>query len=88
MLLASFSSPSDNCLFLLAVGASADFLTPFGYQCNLMIQKPGNYQFLDYIKLGLPLTLVGLFLCPAIAMFAWPVSASMMMTNSTNNNTV
>jgi len=42
----------------IALAASAEFLTPFGYQTNLMVYGPGNYQFKDYIKLGLPLTIM------------------------------
>lgn len=46
--------------FIMAVayGASASFLTPYGYQTNLMVYSPGGYQFTDYIKMGLPVTLV------------------------------
>ena len=46
--------------FVLAVayGASASFLTPYGYQTNLMVFAPGQYQFLDYVRMGIPMTLV------------------------------
>lgn len=42
----------------IAYAASAAFLTPFGYQTNLMVYGPGNYQFRDYIKFGLPLAII------------------------------
>lgn len=46
--------------FVLAVayGASACFLVPFGYQTHLMVYSPGRYRMLDYLRTGLPVSLV------------------------------
>lgn len=46
--------------FVLAVlfGASLSFLTPVGYQTNLMVYGLGNYRFLDFPRLGAPLIAV------------------------------
>ena len=46
--------------FVIAVmiAASASFLTPFGYQTNLMVYTVGGYRVSDYLRFGLPLTLI------------------------------
>lgn len=46
--------------FVMAVayGASASFLTPYGYTTNLMVQNLGGYEFRDYLRSGLPVSLV------------------------------
>jgi di/tricarboxylate transporter len=43
---------------ILMVGASCAFINPAGFQTNLMVQEPGGYTFMDFAKVGLPLTLV------------------------------
>ena len=53
----------------LAFGASASFLSPYGYQTNLMVYSAGNYQLADYIKAGLPLLLV--YSCVALVLIPW-----------------
>lgn len=49
----------DPVPFFMAVafGASASFISPFGYQTNLMVYSAGNYQLKDYIRLGVPMAL-------------------------------
>jgi di/tricarboxylate transporter len=42
----------------LMVGASCSFISPMGYQTNLMVYGPGRYTFGDYVKMGVPLTVV------------------------------
>ena len=41
----------------VALGASAGFLTPFGYQTNLMVMSAGGYRFSDYVRAGAPVSL-------------------------------
>lgn len=53
----------------LAFGASAAFITPIGYQTNLMVYGPGKYTFKDFVKIGLPFTLI-YSLCALITIFA------------------
>ena len=46
----------------IMLGASYSFISPTGYQTNLMVYGPGGYKFTDFFKIGIPLTiLVGIF---------------------------
>lgn len=52
------NQPLNPFFVAIAFAASGDFMTPIGYQTNLMVMGPGNYRFKDYFKLGFPLTLI------------------------------
>jgi di/tricarboxylate transporter len=53
-------------LFIAAAfGASAAFINPLGYQTNLMVVGPGGYSIKDFIKVGLPLSLIYAMICIA-----------------------
>ena len=52
----------DAALLAVLVGSSCDFLTPIGHQNNLIVMRPGNYRFMDYPKVGAPLSLLAIFL--------------------------
>ncbi len=57
---ASFGVDSRPFVVVVALGASLSFLTPIGYQTNLMVYGLGNYRFLDFTLMGLPLNLVSI----------------------------
>ena len=42
----------------IAFSASAAFMTPIGYQTNLIVYGPGGYNFKDFMKIGLPVTII------------------------------
>ncbi len=70
--MAAQSGINDVKPFILtvAIAGSAGFLTPFSYQTNLMVYGPGNYRFKDYLKIGIPLTIIYMITCIiAIAYF-------------------
>ncbi|MDP6478827.1 MAG: SLC13 family permease [Phycisphaerales bacterium] len=54
-------------LFVLMLGVGGSFISPIGYQTNLMVYGPGGYRFLDYARLGVPLTILLAVLCAFIA---------------------
>lgn len=51
----------DAALLAVLVGSSSDFLTPIGHQNNLLVMRPGNYRFRDYPKVGIPLSIMTIF---------------------------
>lgn len=60
--------------FIIAVmfGASASFLTPLGYQTNLMVMGPGGYRFTDYLRIGIPMAILATIVTTALIPVVWP----------------
>jgi len=60
--------------FVMAIimGATASFATPIGYQTNLMVMGPGGYHFSDYLKIGLPLSLLVWLTSVLLIPLIWP----------------
>lgn len=55
----------------IAAGASCEFMTPIGYQTNLMVMGPGGYKWIDYIRFGGPLQLICGIACVGAASVAF-----------------
>ena len=59
-------------VMIVAVAASASFLTPVAHQSNVLVMGPGGYRFGDYFKVGLPLDLLVLIIALVLLPLLWP----------------
>ncbi len=59
-------------IIAVALGASASFATPVGYQTNTLVYGPGGYQFRDFVKVGLPLNVLFWVLSSWLIPQFWP----------------
>ncbi len=55
----------------ITIAAAASFLTPIGYQTNLMVMGPGGYRYTDYAKAGLPVSLTVAAIAIGVIHFVW-----------------
>lgn len=58
----------------IMMAASASFATPIGYQTNLMVYGVGGYRFNDYLRIGVPLTVLVGCVTVLLAPLRWPFS--------------
>jgi di/tricarboxylate transporter len=56
----------------VAMAAVASFFTPIGHHGNLLIYGPGHYQFSDFLRVGIPLTLLVAVIVALMAPMLWP----------------
>jgi di/tricarboxylate transporter len=54
------------------MAASASFATPIGYQTNLMVYGPGGYRFVDFVRIGVPLTVLTALVTLTVVPRVWP----------------
>jgi di/tricarboxylate transporter len=59
-------------MMAVAISASAAFLSPVGHPANVLVMGPGGYKFSDYVKVGLPLTIVVLIVTILALPIFWP----------------
>jgi len=59
-------------VMMLMIAGSASFVTPIGYQTNLMVYGPGGYHFTDYVRIGTPLALLVGLTALLVAPLVWP----------------
>ncbi|AUC60809.1 sulfur deprivation inducible divalent anion:Na+ symporter SdrP [Cyanobacterium sp. HL-69] len=61
-------------MYAVTFAASNSYLAPIGYQTNTMVYAPGGYKFLDYTRVGLPLTICFTFLIPLLIIKLYGIS--------------
>jgi len=59
-------------MMTIAMAASASFSSPVSHPANTLIMGPGGYRFIDYVKIGLPLTLIVFAIVVALVPILWP----------------
>ncbi|MEO2014491.1 MAG: SLC13 family permease [Fuerstiella sp.] len=63
---------AEPLIIALIMGSAGSFATPFGYQTNMMVYGPGGYRSSDYLRLGIPLSIIVGIITVAIAPLVWP----------------
>lgn len=58
-------------IIAVAVGASASFATPIGYQTNTYVYGIGGYRFSDFLKVGIPLNILAFVITIALVPLIW-----------------
>ncbi len=58
-------------ILIVAFAAAANFMTPIGYQTNIMVYGPGGYKFKDFFKVGFPLTIIYMIVTVLILYFMY-----------------
>jgi len=56
----------------LAMAASSSFLSPIAHPANLLVMGPGGYRFSDYVKIGLPMTILIFIVVMVLVPLLWP----------------
>lgn len=71
--MASFELEPHTAMMAIAMAASASFTSPISHPANVLVMGPGGYRFVDYLKIGLPLTLVVFLATMAFLPIFWPL---------------
>jgi di/tricarboxylate transporter len=66
--------PPHALMMGIAMAASASFTSPISHPANVLVMGPGGYRFIDYIKVGVPLTLVLFAIFMVVIPIFWPLS--------------
>ena len=70
---ASLGIAPTTAMMAMAMAASASFTSPISHPANILIMGPGNYRFKDYIRAGIPLTLLVFVIVMLLLPIFWPL---------------
>lgn len=64
----------QTAMMAVAMAASASFTSPISHPANILVMGPGGYRFVDYLKVGVPLTLIVFVTVMALLPIFWPLT--------------
>jgi di/tricarboxylate transporter len=64
----------ETAMMAIAMAASASFTSPISHPANILVMGPGGYRFVDYIKIGVPLTIVVFITVMVLLPILWPLT--------------
>jgi di/tricarboxylate transporter len=65
----------ETAMMAVAMAASASFTSPISHPANILVMGPGGYRFVDYLKVGVPLTIVVFIAVMFLLPIMWPLQA-------------
>jgi di/tricarboxylate transporter len=63
----------ETAMMAVAMAASASFTSPISHPANILVMGPGGYRFVDYLKVGVPLTIVVFITVMVLLPIIWPL---------------
>ena len=64
----------QTAMMAVAMAASASFTSPISHPANILVMGPGGYRFVDYLKVGVPLTIVVFITVMILLPILWPLT--------------
>jgi len=64
----------ETAMMAVAMAASASFTSPISHPANILVMGPGGYRFVDYLKVGVPLTIVVFITVMVLLPIIWPLA--------------
>ena len=64
----------ETAMMAVAMAASASFTSPISHPANILVMGPGGYRFVDFLKVGVPLTIVVFITVMVLLPILWPLT--------------